>query len=146
MTVPAGQEAYQYTELVMHLPPNWPHPRDSGASNDTFWPLEWLRNVAYYPHLNETWLGGPQTIIASDDPPVPLGPNTQLTCLLLLADFGNWSPIKLDDGKIVRFYTVSSLHTAERDFEKKHGMIPLLQRLQEHGHTTVVNVNRASVV
>ena len=118
MTVPVGQEVYQYAELIMHLPATWPHPRDKGAGDDTFWPFEWLRRVAYYPHLNETWLGGPHTIIASDDPPVPLGPSTKQTCLLLLADFDGWSPIVLADGKKVRFYTVIPIHTEERDFEQ----------------------------
>jgi hypothetical protein len=145
MTVPPGQEAYQFAELVMHLPADWPHPRDAEAGDHTFWPFECLRNVAYYAHLNGTWLGGPRTIISSDEPPVPLGPNTKLTCLLLLVDFPDGRPLVLDDSKYVRFYTVIPIHTEERDFEKKHGIVPLIQRLQERGHTAVVNVHRASV-
>jgi hypothetical protein len=144
MTVPPGQEAYQYAELVMHLPATWPHPRN-GDSADAMWPLEWLRKVAYYPHLHGTWLGGPTTIISSDDPPVPLGANTQQTCLLLIADFADWSPMGLDDGRSVCFYTVVPLYTEERDFEKQHGIVPLLQRLRDRNCTTVVNVNRANV-
>ena len=88
MRVPKGQEEYAFAELMMHLPPTWPHPSDPNAGKDTSWPLEWLRKVAYYPHLNDTWLGGSMTIISSDEPPVPLGPNTKQTCLLLLATSG----------------------------------------------------------
>lgn len=145
MSVPEGQEEYQYAELVMHLPATWPHPRDESSGSETIWPCEWLRKVAYYPHLNGTWLGGRWTIISSDDPPVPLGPNTKQTCLLLLADFADWSPMLLDDGKRVHFCTVIPIYTEERDFEKKDGIVPLLQRLQERGYTTVVSVNRANV-
>jgi hypothetical protein len=146
MTVPPAQEAFAFAELVMHLPPDWPHPRDEGAGDDTFWPFQWLRQVAYYPHLNDTWLGGPRTIIASDDPPAPLGPDTELTCLLLLADFPDGEPLVLGDGKRVRLYTVVPIHTSERDYELAHGIVPLLQRLQERGHTAVVYPKRASVV
>jgi hypothetical protein len=145
MSVPEGQEEYQFAELIMHLPATWPHPRDKGAGEDTFWPFEWLRQVAYYPHLHDTWLGGPMTIISSDDPPVPLGPNTKQTCLLLLADFSDWSPIVLDDGKEIRFYTIVPIYTEERDFEIKNGLAPLLERLQARGFTTIVDVNRDNV-
>jgi hypothetical protein len=145
MTVPKGQEEFQYAELIMHLPANWPHPRDKGASKNKFWPFEWLRKVAYYPHLHDTWLGGPMTIISSDDPPVPLGPNTKQTCLLLLANFANWSPIVVEGGKNVRFYTVIPIYTEERDFEITHGIVQLAQRLEQHGYTAVVSVNRANV-
>jgi hypothetical protein len=144
MKVPKGQEDYQYAELMMHLPANWPHPRDKGAGDDTFWPFEWLRQVAYYPHWHDSWLGGKMTIISSDEPPAPLGPNTKQTCLLLVADFDKWSPIVIGKKK-VRFYTVIPIYTEERDFEKEHGIAPLLKRLQEHGHTAVVSVDRANV-
>jgi hypothetical protein len=85
------------------------------------------------------------TIISSDDPPVPLGPNTKQTCLLLLADFSDWSPIVLDDGKEIRFYTIVPIYTEERDFEIKNGLAPLLERLQARGFTTIVDVNRDNV-
>lgn len=144
MLVPPGEEAYQYAELIMHLPATWPHPRNQSAGYDN-WPIEWLRNVAYYPHLNDTWLGGATTIISSDEPPVPLGPNTKQTCLLLLANFGGWSPVSLDDGKSVCYYTVVPIYTEERDFEKTHGVVQLIQRLQDRGYTAMVDVNRANV-
>ncbi len=145
MRVPKGQEEYAYAELMMHLPPTWPHPRDESAGKDTFWPFEWLRKVAYYPHLNDTWLGGSMTIISSDEPPVPLGPNTKQTCLLLLANLGDWGPIPVEGGKKVQIYTVVPVYTEERDFEIEHGIVPLLRRLEERGFTSVVNVDRPNV-
>jgi hypothetical protein len=146
MNVPPGQEEYQYAELVMHLPPDWPDPSTAGSPESVLWPLHWLRKVAYYPHLYGTWLGGRWTIISSDEPPVPLGPGTQQTCLMLLADFGETLPLELPDGRTIRFYTVNTLFTAERDFEKQHGMVALLQRLHDKGETAVVDVGRSSVV
>jgi hypothetical protein len=145
MIVPKGQEDYQYAELLLHLPPNWPHPRDEGFDNAYFWPFEWLRKLAYFPHENETWLGGPMTIVSSADPPVSLGPNTKQTCLLLVANFANWSPIEVEGGKKVRIYTVIPIYTEERDYEIKHGILPLVRRLEERGYGSVVDVNRANV-
>ena len=57
-SVPEGHEEYRYTELFIRLPGGWP--MDDEALNDpnNFWPFEWLRRIAAYPHQNETWLPG----------------------------------------------------------------------------------------
>lgn len=145
MKVPRGQREWRYAELIMHLPPTWPHPRDHDE-DAVFWPVQWLRQVAYYPHLNQTWLGGPLTIISSAEPPVPLGPNTKHTCLLLIADAGNFPALNVGNGKIVHVYTVNTLHTEERDYEKKHGWKKLLELLAGKGVTNTVDVKRRSAV
>ena len=146
MNVPAGQEEFQFAELIIHLPAKWPHPKTAGDDPNAMWPIRWMRDLAYFPHLQETWLGGQFTIVSSDDPPVPLGPNCPQTCWLLLSDFSRWSPITLSNGKLVRYYTMIPLFTDERDFEKKHGIIPLIQKLNEKGETGMVNVRRKSVI
>lgn len=142
MNVPRGQEDFQFAELIMQLPVNWPDPRDK-AHISTFWPCQWLRQIAYFPHLQNTWLGGPLTIISSDDPPIPLGPNTKQTCLLLAA---KENAIVLNEERRVRLYTVTPIFTEERDFEKKHGIRALVQRFKDRGYGQVVDVNRPSVV
>jgi hypothetical protein len=38
MQVPPNEEKYQYAELVMHLPRNWPPPRSKDAGLDVLWP------------------------------------------------------------------------------------------------------------
>jgi hypothetical protein len=146
MEVPAGQEEWQYAELIMHLPSTWPHPRDHAEDPAVFWPVQWLRKVAYYPHLNETWLGGRATIISSAEPPAPLGPNTKHSCLLLLADAGNFPALNVGDGKIVHMYTVTTLHTEERDYERTRSFNELLQRLAENGVTNTVDVYRKCAI
>jgi uncharacterized protein len=145
LKTPAGQEMYQYAELAMHLPADWPHPRTASPSDDSLWPVEWLRQLAYFPHLQDTWLGGKMTIISSAEPPVPLGANTKQTCLLLVADFLSCSPMLLENGKTVWMYLVYPIYTEERDLEKEQGMVALLQRLQERGYGAITDVNRENV-
>lgn len=146
MKVPAGQKEWRFAELIMHLPPTWPHPCDHAEDAAAFWPVQWLRQVAYYPHLNGTWLGGPRTIISSAEPPVPLGPNTKHTCLLLIADAGNFPALNVGKGKIVHVYTVNTLHTEERDYEKRQGWTELLALLAKKGVTNTVDVDRRNAV
>jgi hypothetical protein len=123
MNVPAGQEAWRYAELVIHLPADWPHPQDANGDPQRLWPAQWLRRMAYYPHQNNTWLGLPAAIISSANPPEPLGPHTKQTCLLLVPDFANLgAPLQRQDDSLVHFFTVVPLYSAERDYERKHGM------------------------
>jgi hypothetical protein len=143
MKVPPGQEAWQFAELVMQLPPDWIHPRDANGDAKWLWPVQWLRKMAYYPHLNDTWLGRPATIVSSDDPPMPLGPNTQQSCLLMIPDFSNLDPpLQRADGKTVHFFTLVPLYTEERDYELEHGMRAFLERLVEHQVPMQVDLNR----
>lgn len=54
MNVPEGQEEFQYAELVMYLPGDWQIPQPNSSDESSLWPFQWLRQIAYYPHLNET--------------------------------------------------------------------------------------------
>lgn len=145
MTVPSGQEDWRYAELVIHLPVDWPHPRDVGPDSPWLWPVQWLRKMAYYPHLNKTWLGKPAAIVSSDEPPNPLGANTNQTCLLMVPDFANLGdPLQRDDGTKVHFFTVVPLYTEERDYELKNGMKAFFEQFIEHKVPMTVDVNRKS--
>jgi hypothetical protein len=145
MNVPAGQEDWRFAELVIHLPADWPHPRDVGQDSPWLWPVQWLRKMAYYPHLNKTWLGRPAAIVSSDEPPKPLGANTDQTCLLMVPDFANLGdPLQRGDGTKVHFFTVVPLHTAERDYELKNGMKAFFEQFIEHKVPMTVDVNRES--
>nr|WP_236262044.1 suppressor of fused domain protein [Pirellula staleyi] len=145
MTVPEGSEAFEYAELLMHLPGDWKWKESLQEDSPYSWPFQWLRNIAYLPHLNATWLGGPHTIIASDDPPVPLGAGTDFTCLLLVADLIDCAPIELPSGRSVRVYTVVPIFTDERDLELREGVVALLKKFQKYFIPSVCLPGRPSV-
>ena len=147
MNVPEGQEEWQFAELVIHLPADWPHPADASRDPNCMWPLKWLRKMAYYPHLENTWLGRPAAIVSSADPPEPLGPNTSQTCLMMIPDFSNLKvPLQREDGKPVHFFTLVPLYTEERDYELQHGMRPFLERLVEQKVPMTVVLDRPRFV
>lgn len=145
MTVPDGGEAYQYAELVLRLPLDWPLSTESFGRAENFWPIEWLRRIAMYPHQYDTWLGGPHAIIANDEPPKPFASNTHLSCLLLLASPQDWGRWQRPDGHDVVFYEVFPLYSEERDYEIAHDLPALLQMFEEYGIRRVVNPTRANV-
>jgi len=145
MAVPQGQEEYQYAELLIHLPATWPLPGDSDWSDEDGWPISWLRQIAYYSHQANTWLGGQYTIISNGEPPSPFAANTELSCMLLIADFAAWSPVEVSPDKRVHFYTLMPIYAEECDYGRQHGVRELLGRFEEHNVTTIVDASRANV-
>ena len=147
MNTPEGSEDWRFAELVIHLPPDWPLPRDFGPDSPYRWPIEWLRKMAYYPHINKTWLGRPAAIVSSDEPPRALGANTNQSCLLMVPDFANLSqPLKQADGSLIHFFTLVPLYTDERDYEMKYGMKSFFEKFIAAKVPMTVEPSRPSFV
>lgn len=145
MNVPAGQEQWRFAELVIQLPPDWVPPGQAKNDPKWLWPVQWLRKMAYVPHLDNSWLGRPAAIVSSDEPPAPLGPNTKQSCLLLFPDFSNLNPpLMRSDGSIVHFYTMVPLFTEERDYERQYGMKAFFKKFVENKVQMTVEVSRKS--
>lgn len=145
MAVPDGEEEYQYAELKINLPRDWPLSLDALQDPLHRWPIEWLRKIAAYPHNQGGWLGGASAIIANEEPPQPFAPNTRLSCWLLLTDETAAGRIPMPDGKVVTIYSLYPLYTEERDFELSHGIVPLLELLQSHNVPSWVDLDRQNV-
>lgn len=142
MTVPRGSEAYRHAELLIRLPADWPAPMQTLRDS---WPVQWLRNIAHYPHANDTWLGGSSAIIANGEPPEPLGPGTQFTCMLLLAEDSEFGCMKAGDGRLITFYSLFPLYTEERDLEQREGIVVLVERFQRLGISLTIDLHRPNV-
>ncbi len=139
MNVPAGQEMWRFAELFMQLPGDWKVDKlDDPVWN---WPIKWLLKIAQYPHANSTWLGGAFTIIANEEPPQPLAKNTQMTCLMLLAN----KTFKREDESEVYLYQVTPIHTDERDLERTEGVPALMRAFDRSSVPFIYQPNRPSV-
>ena len=138
MNVPGGLEKYALAELFIQLPGEWEF-----ASSDPrwSWPVEWLRRIAKYPHENNVCLGGPVTIIANNDPPEPLAPNTDFTSLMLVAE----KSFKRSDGNIVQLYRIAPIYSDERELEIKEGAPALMRAFDRKNIPFIVDLQRPSV-
>lgn len=125
-------------ELMMHLPFTWQ--MDGGLAQDPQfqWPLNWIRKLPQHILSDSIPLPGTHLIISNDEPPAPLGPGTEQTCLLLIADFYQCFPVVIGEGEKIHFYHVVPLYTEERDFEKANGMQPFLEAMATRGLESLV--------
>ena len=141
MTVPDGQEDYQYAELFVQLPAGWPLTKKLLGDPKHGWPIHWLRQIAKYPHQQQTWLGAPATLFANGDPPRPLAPHLGFTTWLLLPEFDFVSR----ERRKVQLYRLVPLYTEERELELKKGLPALLRALDRNKVSFVVDLRRKNV-
>lgn len=146
MKVPKGSSEYKYAELVMHLPGDWPMDPSSLSSSKWLWPFQWLLQLSDYPFANNTWLGGEFAVIENGDPAVPVDESVQFTGFLLLKESGDLGAFCKGNGDTVNIYTVFPLYSEEIAYEKKHGIIALLERFQQKDIPIVFTVNRQNAV
>ena len=139
MMVPDGEEIYAFAELFIQLPKDWKYQELQNPQWN--WPILWLRRIARLPHDGETWLGGPTTIIAEDEPPTPINPGLPFTSMLLMAEHH----FKTDQGAILQLYRVTPLHTDERALEIRSGIPALMNAFDRNSTPFIVDLKRKSV-
>ena len=113
MSVAAGEEAYQFAELFIQLPPGWPIDASSLGDPDLGWPVFWLQNLARFPHLNNTSPGGPVAVISDPNSPAAISPNNDFTAMLMLAEH---VALRHDDLP-VQLYRLMPLYKEEVELE-----------------------------
>jgi hypothetical protein len=138
LATPAFGTVEARVELMMHLPFTWPMDGEYAQDPQFQWPLNWIRTLPQHILSGSIPLPGTHVIISNDEPPVPLGPGTEQTSLLLIADFYQCFPIETSEGQKIHFYHVVPLYTEERDFEKANGMQPLLEAMAAKGLESLV--------
>jgi hypothetical protein len=135
-----------FVELMMHLPLTWDLSHRFFQTPEYQWPAEWLKELAAGIANRTIVIPGQHVIISNDDPPKPLGAGTEQSCLLLLADFYDFSPVDIDQAKKVHFYNVIPLYTEERDREKENGVVPLLEAMSRSPGSLVVHPDRGRFI
>lgn len=141
MNTPPDGQNFRFAEVFVELPGDWPIEEADQTASAEAWPFQWLRSIAGYPFRNSTWLGGPMTIIANDDPPQPLAPGLDFTSILLIAEKQHITK----DGRNIRFYRMMPLYTEERDLEIEKGAEYLMRAFDKARIPFVVDLNRRNV-
>ena len=143
-TVPAGAEAFRYTELMIHLPADWPLTQAALRDPSHAWPIHWLRRIARNPHESNSWLGGFFAIVSNDEPPKRLAPGNHFVAMLLTAEPN--ADGRIDGGdRMVQLYTLYPLYLEEKRLEEAAGMEELLRSFARFNISNIVDIRRANV-
>ncbi|WP_370186104.1 suppressor of fused domain protein [Aeromicrobium sp.] len=150
MTVPEnlrGQVPDRLEVMVM-LPPDWPVDEVAWVDERSYWPVRALKVLARFPHEYGTWLGAWHSL-PNGDPAEPYADDTRF-CGLMLAP-----PIRLpqeartfrtDDGRDVAILAMLPLLPDELEVKLTEGVDGLLDGLDAHGVTELLDPDRPSVL
>lgn len=136
-------------ELVLCLPPDWPVPTERGSTtpwtDESYFPVSWLKQLARLPHEYGSWLGFGHTV-PNGDPAAPFATGTALCGWVLLPPLtlpSAASEVELDGGRVDLFGIVA-LHQDEMDHKLAHGVDALFDGFERHGVSELLDVDRPS--
>jgi hypothetical protein len=153
------KKSRQRAELVISLPsemvpqddqglPDWNGHKDDPNIEEKWWPLRWIKFLARFPHIYETWLGAGHSL-PNGDPPERLGPNTRMTSLLL-GPPATWpedlDQMKTKSGEVISFFAVYPVYSREVDYALDKGPVALFEVFDEDEVTEIVVPDRNQVI
>lgn len=147
MNAPEGAEEARFAEMVISLPPDWPLDGESLATEEHGWPLEWLLELARFPHRYGTWIFQGHTIPNGEDPE-PYAANTGFCCMLLAspvlcADGGE--ELTLGDKTKIHFLSVIPIYREEMELALASSSDALFEKLGERDVSELLNLDRPNV-
>ena len=129
-------EEYGRAELLICLPPDW---KVGENSEEWFWPISLLKNLARLPISCETWLGWGHSV----DNQQPFADNTELSGSLLIYPENvedGAETCMLPNGDSVNFFEVIPIYREEMDYKVDNDAKSLLSKMREVDH--IVDINR----
>lgn len=131
-----ADEEYGRAELLICLPPDW---KVGENSEEWFWPISLLKNLARLPINCDTWLGWGHSV----DHQQPFSETTELCGSLLVypENVENGAETcTLPNGDNVNFFEVIPIYREEMDFKIDHDTKALLEKMRDVSH--IVDINR----
>ena len=147
MPVPEGALDGRFAELMICLPSDWPLTLKAWRDETNYWPIRLLKQLARYPHENETWLYNGHSVDRSD-PPEPFAENTRMTSVVLLRPRlipAESQIIHAGKNKHIRLWALYPLYQEERDLKVRDGSDRLEELFDRRGVTELLNLDRLSV-
>ncbi|TWT91288.1 suppressor of fused domain protein [Stieleria varia] len=138
LKVPQGFDEFQYVELFIQLPQT--HEIEIAPGSCGSWPVDWLINVAKFPHRQNTWLGAPAVILAKNGPDDIFSDTCRFSGMLLVIDCQC-----LAGYRSVNLYRMCPLYWDEIELEREIGTPAFMQKLDERKVSFIVDCNRPSI-
>jgi len=147
MSPPEGAEGFAYAELMVCLPRGWKLDEDSLQDTRNYWPIQWLKYLARFPHEYETWLFDGHTV-PNGDPAEPLDPSVNFIGWLLTFPSTvseEFVELKVSAQKSIYFLAIVPLYPNEMDYKLHRGTGKLLQKFDQAGYNEIIVPDRKDV-
>ncbi len=143
MSMPPKLRIFQYGELYIKLPSDWPYPMEVLKQDDYAWVFQNLFLLPRSVHDNRTFFWNGQ-VIDNDE---PFAKNTELSGFLIKYPSTidvpvEFNMLKVNPQKAICFFQLVPLYHEEMDFLEKNGLEKLYAKFDKFGVTDIVDLNR----
>jgi hypothetical protein len=148
MDAPEGMPDACFAELMISLPADWPFSKEAFQREENWWPIRLLKDVARYPHVQNSWVYWGHSW-SSVDPPQPFAPNTKMSSAVLFAPklvAEEGQTIRIGRKEFARLLAVFPIYQDELEVKLGEGIERLIELFGRHGITELLDVKRPSVV
>jgi hypothetical protein len=151
LTTPEDSDDPKYVELMILLPKDWPLEHLNMFSENFYWPIRLLKDLARFAHHNKTYLSYAHTVANAEDENelVPYAKNNNFCASILLPSMtlGEESFIlRRDYGKDIYFFCVVPIFEDELLFKMENDADQLMDLFDEHQVSDIVDIHRGSVI
>ena len=144
MTNGGGVIANPLMELILALPPGWDVSAEGFKKPATFQPVKLLKQLARYPHENETFFDKYHTVSIGDQSLLMPMQAIMLMPPVLVPEFRE--PLSLPSGEHIRFMAIYLLHQDEVDLKIQGAIDRLFEKFHEKEVTEIYDLTRPSVI
>ncbi|MBE6115805.1 MAG: suppressor of fused domain protein [Erysipelotrichaceae bacterium] len=143
MDIPEEIQEYDLSraEYVIYLPAQWDLENES---EEAYWPIRMLKDVARLPLNTQTWLADGHTVYHSEDRE-PFANNTNLNSLVLLrrCDY-DFTPLhfRFSSGEKINFYQLFPLYQEELDYKWDNDLEALMDLFDDVRDFPLIHPNR----
>jgi hypothetical protein len=143
MNCPLNLKFFQFGELYIKLPPDWPYPMEELKQDDYAWVFQNLYLLPRSVHDNRTFFWNGQ-VIDNDE---PFARNTKLSGFLIKYPSTidvpvEFNMLKVNPQKAICFYQLIPLYNEEMNFLEKNGLEQLYTKFDEYRITDIVDLKR----
>lgn len=147
MTTPDDATEYQFLELMICLPDDWPVSEKAFADENNYWPARWLKRLARFPHEYDTWLFYGHTL-PNGEPPKPFAENNHFTGWLLMPPRlapDMFQELEVDEDRTIHFAALFPLFEEEMQLKLEFGTEVLFERMVRNKVTELLDIHRENV-
>lgn len=137
-------EGTEYSELLICLPPDWKLSQGDFQDPRNYWVVEWLKMLARFPHVANTWLWETHTV-PNGDPPEPFAANTKTCCMLVAPPVlfdREFRTLKVREDKIIHFHSLIPIYREEMNLKLERGVDALYGKFANGGVSELLDINR----
>jgi Suppressor of fused protein (SUFU) len=148
---PALEGAPRFAEIVAILPAGWPVVGAKQRDPRNHWPVCMIQDLARYPHESGKWLGFGHSLESrrpSKPRSSPFAPNTRLNSVLLVPPLSlpeEFETLQGPGGREITFMAAVPLYQEELELKLRAGSAVLLDAMERHGITDVIDPHRVNV-